>query len=407
MKVLFTCVPGFGHFHPLVPLADALRRAGHEVAFATAERFCRRVVEPAGFLAFPAGLSPHVVHEQTLELPGIGDQTEEDVWRFGARMFAEVAAPAKVPDLIGVVKEWAPDLLVHDMTDFAGPVAAAACDVPLACQSFGALQPDQFWDVAARAVAPTWKAWAVEPGPSGGMFDALYLDLCPPSFQSAVIERVPVSRLMRPVAFDNPNGDELPAWVRGLPEGPTIYVTLGTVANHTPQVFETVIAAVAGQPVDVVVTVGPDRDPGGLGPLPPNVHVEHYLPQSLLFPSCDLVVCHGGSGTTLAALAFGLPLLVLPQEANQFWNADRTAALGAGELVRPDELTAAAVQGAVARLLGDPSYRERAGSLAAEIAAMPSPQATVGPLEKLVQGAEGGQRRWPRSRKSRSKKLPG
>ncbi len=76
MRVLCTCVPGFGHFHPMVPLAQALVRAGHEVAFATAERFCRRVVEPAGFPTFPAGLSPMVVHEQTMALPGVGDPTE-------------------------------------------------------------------------------------------------------------------------------------------------------------------------------------------------------------------------------------------------------------------------------------------------------------------------------------------
>lgn len=385
MRVLCTCVPGFGHFHPMVPLAQALVRAGHDVAFATAERFCRRVVEPTGFPFFAAGLSPMVVHEQTMALPGVGDPTEHELWRFGARMFAEVAAPAKVPDLVDAVRAWEADLLIHDMTDFAGPVAAAVCDVPWASHSFGALHPDEFWDVATEAVAPTWAAWEVEPGPLGGMFRSLYLDICPAGFQTPMIRRVPVVQPLRPETFDNPTGQPLPAWVAELPPAPLVYVTLGTVANHTPGVFEAVLAGLAGLHANIVVTIGPDRDPSELGPLPANVHVEPYLPQSLLFPSCDLVVCHGGSGTTWAALSCGVPLLVLPQEANQFWNADRTAALGVGAVVRAGAMTAPAIAETVSRLLQDPSYRQSAGRLAAGIAAMPSPDEVVAPLEDLAQ----------------------
>ncbi len=388
----------------MVPLAQSLRRAGHEVGFATAERFCRRVIEPAGFPTFAAGLSPPVAHQRTMELPGAPGPDEEDIWRFGALMFAEVAAPAKVGDLVRVIREWDADLVVHDMTDFAGPIAAAACGIGWVNHSFGALQPAEFWDLAADLVAPTWEAWSVEPGDLGGMFRSLYLDVCPAGFQSPMIERVPVAQPLRPVAFDTPAVEVLPAWVGDLAERPTVYVTLGTVANHTPKVFENVLAAVAqkrfsgqladgrlvnGQIANVIVTVGPDRDPGELGPLPPNVHVERYLPQSLLFPHCDLVVCHGGSGTTLAAVAAGLPMLVLPQEANQFWNADRTAALGAGRSLRPDEATADAIEGVVAELLRDSSYRSRARLLAAEIQAMPHPDDLVPRLEALASGHAG------------------
>lgn len=367
----------------MVPLAQALIRAGHEVAFATAERFCRRVVEPAGFPSFPAGLSPMVVHERTMALPGVGDPAEHELWRFGARMFAEVAAPAKVADLVGAVRSWEADLLVHDMTDFAGPIAAAVCGAPCASHSFGALHPDEFWDVAADVVKPTWAAWGVEPGALGGMFRSMYLDICPSGYQTPMIERVPTVQRLRPVTFDNPTGLPRPAWVDELPPAPLIYVTLGTVANHTPGVFEAVLAGLGGHRANIVVTIGPDRDPAELGELPANVHVEPYLPQSLLFPSCDLVVCHGGSGTTLAALGCGVPLLVLPQEANQFWNADRTAALGIGEVVRADDLAPGAVTEAVSRLLGDPSYRRRARAVATEIAAMPGPDQVVPRLEAL------------------------
>jgi len=384
MKVLFTCIPGFGHFHPMVPLAQSLRRAGHQVAFASAGPFCQRVVEPAGFTAFSAGLSQIEVHERMTELAALDGLAEGDVWRFGVRLFAEVMAPAKVPDLVKVIDEWHADLVVHDMTDFAGPIAATASGIPCANHSFGALQPEEFWDLAGEVVAPTWAAWKVEPGPLGGMFRSLYLDICPSAFQSAMVSRVPTRQGLRPVTFDNPRGETLPPWFEAMPAMPNVYVTLGTVANHTPEVFETVLAGLADQPANVVMTVGPDRDPAELGPLPANVHVERYLPQSLIFPRCDLVVCHGGSGTTLAALAAGLPQLVLPQEANQFWNADRIAALGAGRQIRPEELTAEVVGSAVVRVLGDMAYRNQARRLAAEIAAMPGPDEVVRRLEELA-----------------------
>jgi UDP:flavonoid glycosyltransferase YjiC (YdhE family) len=381
MRVLFSCVPGYGHFHPMVPLARALVQAGHPVAFATAERFCRRVVEPAGFPAFAAGLSPHVVHERTLDLVSPEEIPEDELWRFGALMFAGVAAPAKVDPLVDALRTWRADLVVHDATDFAGPLAAATGGIPWVSHGFGALEPVPFWAAAADAVAPTWQARGLEPGPFGGVFRSLYLDICPTGLQSPMIEQVAVAQRLRPVTFDNPGDEGPPAWLHRAPP-PVVYVTLGTVDNHAPGVFETVVPGLAGTAGTVVVTIGPDRDPAELGPLPAHVHVEGYLPQSLVFPSCDLVVCHGGSGTVLAALACGLPLVTLPQGANQFWNADRLAAVGAGERLRPDELTAAAVGDVAARVLGDRSYRDAAQEIQEEIAGMPGTEDIVTLLEE-------------------------
>ncbi len=56
MRVLSTCLPGHGHFNPMVAVARALTAAGHEVAFATAADFCPHI-EQTGFAAFPTGLA--------------------------------------------------------------------------------------------------------------------------------------------------------------------------------------------------------------------------------------------------------------------------------------------------------------------------------------------------------------
>ncbi len=385
--MLFTCVPGYGHFHPMAPLANALKDCGHEVAFATAERFCGRVAK-AGFQAFPAGLGPGQVVERTLALPGVAGPGPEDAWRFGAQMFAAVAAPAKLPDLLAVLGEWPADLLVHDVTDFAGPLAAARAGIPCVAHSLGPMFPLEFHRLGAELIAPVWHAAGEASGPFGGMFGDLYLDICPPSLQSADVEETgAVVRQLRPEPFDAVGDETLPTWIHELAAQPTVYVTLGTLDNEAPGVIETVVEGLRDQRLNVIVTVGPSRDPEELGPQPPNVRVERYVPQSLLLPHCDVVVAHGGSGTTLAALGQGLPLLLLPQGANQFWNAERCAALGTGIRLLPGEVDAGAVHRAVVTLLEQPGFRKRAGALATEIRHMPPPSELVGTLETLVAGS--------------------
>ena len=220
MRALCTCVPGYGHFHPMVPLARALCEAGHEVAFATEERFCRRVAR-AGFRAFPAGIGPGQAFERTQALPDVAGPGPEHAWRFGAQMFAAVAAPAKVPDLLAVADGWAPHVVIHDVTDFAGPVAAAAVGIPWAAHSLGPQFPLDLSRLGAELVAPLWRQWGVTPGDFGGMFASLYLDICPPSLQSPDIAQVgDVVRPLRPVPFDAVAGEALPAWIDELPVRP-------------------------------------------------------------------------------------------------------------------------------------------------------------------------------------------
>ena len=357
------------------------------MAFATAERFCGRIAK-AGFHAFPAGLRPGQVVERTLERPDVAGAGPEDAWRFGAQMFAAVAAPAKVPDLLGVAEAWQPDLLIHDVTDFAGPVAAAHAGIPCVAHSLGPMFPLEFYRLGAELIAPLWREAEKTPGPLGSMFGNLYLDICPPSFQSADIAAVgALVRPLRPVPFDAVGDEALPSWAEQLAAQPTVYVTLGTLDNDAPGVIEAVVEGLRDEPMNVIVTVRPSRDPEELGVQPPNVRVERYVPQSLLLPGCDVVVAHGGSGTTLAALANGLPLLVLPQGANQFWNAERCAALGTGIRLLPGEVDSGSVRRAVLALLEQPGFRQRARELASEIRHMPSPSELVTTLETLVAGS--------------------
>lgn len=121
----------------------------------------------------------------------------------------------------------------------------------------------------------------------------------------------------------------------------------------------------------VLVTVGPQGDPGALVPRTNATRVERWVPQSMVLQHADLVVSHAGSGAFLGALAAGIPQLCLPQSADQFRNADAVSRSRTGKTLEPEEATPAAISGLMEAQLHDPAPRAAALAVAAEITTMP------------------------------------
>jgi MGT family glycosyltransferase len=165
-----------------------------------------------------------------------------------------------------------------------------------------------------------------------------------------------------------------------------IFATLGTVSNQGAQdVFAAIIEGAGKVAGTLVLAVGADFDPAVLGPQPAHIHVERYLPQSLVFHRCDMVITHGGSATLITALSHGLPLVVLPISADQPDNAALVAAHGLGRVIGQDQRTAPAIETVTRAVLADPSYRRNALLIRDEIAALPGPDYAVSLLERLAQ----------------------
>jgi MGT family glycosyltransferase len=200
--------------------------------------------------------------------------------------------------------------------------------------------------------------------------------------QNPELAAVPAVQALRPVAAA-PAGP-LPEELSALPDRPLVYVTLGTVYNRDLSVFAAVLEGLRDAPVSVLVTIGRDNDPAALGPQPATIAVHRYVPQAAVLPHCSAAVIHGGAGTMLGALAAGLPLLFLPQGADQHGNADHAVAAGAGRKLLREELTPQAVRAGVADLLAEPGYGLAARRIAGEIAAMPTPVEALAAITRLV-----------------------
>ncbi|NKE58939.1 glycosyltransferase [Lentzea sp. PSKA42] len=315
MRVLFASMATVGHTYPLIPLAVALRDAGHEVHFA------------------------------------VGDEMHPELERLGLRpfrpglVFGEIYAGDIAPELERVL----PDLVIS-----------------------GWAVPEVFGEARRRAFPVLWHGF-------GRMFDegiglarpdgGRHVDICPPSLQDKgfLQERI----LLRPVPYSAPG--EVPRRTHEK----LVYLTLGTTFG-TESVLTTAIAGLGKLDAQVVVAAPRVQ----LADLPPNVTVHPWLPQTEVIRQADVVVHHGGSGTMLAALAEGVPQVVLPQGADQFGNA--SALVGAGAAVRPEAVSAEAIAESARLLLVDGSYREAAGQVAREIRHMPSPKEVADSLAEVV-----------------------
>ncbi|MGD9704898.1 MAG: glycosyltransferase [Acidimicrobiia bacterium] len=277
---------------------------------------------------------------------------------------------------------WHPDLVVHEMAELAAPMVSTAWGIPYVDVGYGSLIPRALLEEAGVAAAAHWRARGLEPHPLAGAFRYLYVDPCPAALQNQEIADVAAVQPMRPAAAEVQD-TERAGWLDDLPPRPTVYVTLGTVWNTDLDVFRLVIEALRDH-VNLVVTVGRQNDPAVLGPQPRGVIIRSYIAQHELLPWCDAVVAHGGSGTVLGALAHGVPLLVIPQGADQWSNAEQIVTAGAGQRLLRAELSAVAVRDCVMELLSAPSYRQAASNIKEQIRAMPSATEAIVGLEALL-----------------------
>jgi UDP:flavonoid glycosyltransferase YjiC (YdhE family) len=349
MKIVFASLPAYGHTYPMLPLAQACAAVGHDVLFATGEPFVDTLPVPTTW-GIARDVTLHDVEQETRRNhPDLASGVE-----FAGRMFAETAAAKVAPVLGELFDRERPDLLVHEYMDIGAAVAAARCGLPAIAFGLG------LWN---RSVERFYELANVDPTLPGG-----YLDPMPTALQDPGSR--PASRLpIRSVSWapEVP----LPSW---LPSGrPTVYVTLGTVSFGAVEVLRRAVLETAAHDVDVLVSVGPAGDPALLGDLPANVRLERFVPQAEVLTHVALVVHHGGAGTMLGTVAAGLPQLVLPQGADQPYNAIAIQRAGIGLALTNDEQIPGAIESAVGKLLPDCQERETAKAVAAEIASMPSP----------------------------------
>ncbi|MFC6094638.1 glycosyltransferase [Saccharothrix lopnurensis] len=381
MKILFSSLGSHGHTYPLIPLAAAARDLGHEVLYVTSAAF-GPVLERVGVEHLTGGPELGAAFaEATTGLDAEGPR--EIPPEMLARIFGYLLPRGFALDLKPIIADRRPDLVVHEVGNPGAGMAAQVAGLPALCHGFGRVWTgdDDLVRHAAGLIAQVAdELGAKAPGNDPMLMGNPYLDICPPSVQApeflASTERIE----LRPVPFAEPG--ELPAWVTGHRE-PLVYLTLGTAFGDV-EVLRTAIGGLAGLGARVLVAAGPTVSTEVLGEVPDDVVVLPWVPQADLLPHVDLVVHHGGSGTTMGSFGAGVPQLLLPQGADQFSNAAAVTEAGLGDRLLGGQVTAEAVAEKARRLLADEAVREAARAIAAEVAAMPSPHEVAATLPRYA-----------------------
>ena len=383
VRILFSSTAGAGHFTPMVPLALACAGAGHDVAVAAPASFAE-AVSRAGLVHRPFADAPaDEMGAVFARLPALPREEADAV--VVREVFAGLDARAALPGLDETIRVWRPEVVVRDPAEFASYVVAERHGIPHVAVAIATAALEAFM---LACVDGSLRELGGDHG-ADGLRRAPVLSVVPPALDGPRDGGGPVTRL-RYETPPTPAGPGLPPW--GDPDHPLVYASYGTVTGNVgpfAAVYPATVAALADRPVRVLLTLGEGGDPDALGPLPANVRVERFRPQSEVMPAASAVVGHGGFGTTMTALAHGVPQVVVPLFSfDQFSNADAVAAAGAG-LALPGGLDdLGGLAGAVDTVLTESSFAGQARRVAAEMAALPPVATGVAVLERIATGSD-------------------
>lgn len=389
MNVLFSIIPGHGHFFPCLPLAGALRQAGHRVQFATAASY-GEVIRRYGFDAIAAGLD---YTQGTVE----GDDIRSLDDNIAHKMFVE--GPAEMLTSIrSIISTQRPDAILADSFEFGGQVAAEAEGTPWGSvhigvrtsSAFPGFWPFDFDERQAVRDEHSSLERIQRLRESAGLarhrllegerpYDrSLTLCMAPPSLEAWPLRWV--SHTAHPLRPEIHRSDSDDGWLEGLPtDRPIVAVSFGTLFGR-PDLVATAARSARSTGARVIVATKWD-----LGLDDDLIHTVPWVSTDRLMAVSDVLIHHGGWGSTVAAMASGTPSVVIPLAADQHFQASRLASVGAARSIGFKTLTSDGLQEAVEQVLADPVFLLNARRLQAEIDSMPTAADVVPLVERLAE----------------------
>ncbi len=344
-----------------MPLADALRARGHEVRIASAGTSVTRVGREVTDVA-PGFRFNRTARRVMLQHPLVA--RAELAGTAGTRgvslLFAAINRQLEA-GLAGLVRDWSPQLVIHE------PLAAVAALIAAKHQIPAVLQENSLYD-GPTLVSAVIGRMVGEPAPTA----AQTLTIAPPSI---VGSRHGVA--MRAVPYAPPG--EVPDWLREPPKDrPRIVVSRSTVGGPGRDMLMSSVVAAAGHSDVEIVLLRPDQRVADR-PLPAHIRSVGWVPLQDALATASGVIHHGGAGSVLTALATGVPQLVVIGAGDRRHNAELVARRGAGIAVRAGGIRSRLLE----QLVSDPRLATAATEVRKEISTMPAPSTIAVRLESL------------------------
>lgn len=377
-----------GHLNPIQILAKALIDRGWRVSLVHLDAARRYVTEPAiEFHPIASGTAATLdAYLATLKEPN-----------GPTRLGRMIGATAEMTDRLlaeapAVLERIGATAVLADAVEPAGPLIADRLNLPYAVAVTGlpllgeADVPPPFvgWQYRANALGRfrNRSGYAVTEllmRPVARVLDARrrQWNLAPirttPRIQVAQCPRgldFPRRHLPSEFHYGSPwRSSESPAPILPDDGRPLVFCSLGTLQGARRHLFATMALACAAIGARAVIGHG-----GGLSrteeiALPGDPLVQAFWPQPAVLRQCSAAVLHGGFNTVLDALAASVPIVALPIGFEQPATAARLARIGAAQVLSPHRLGVAELAKALRKVIQEPTYRDAAGTIAAQIKA--------------------------------------
>ena len=392
MRILWFCIPAYGHTNPTIEVVRELTHRGHEVRYYSFEEF-REKIEGAGadFVACDAFLPP------------IDDKAERRLRKvstteMSVQSFRTVALldPVVSQD----IASWHPDVLVTDSVCFWGKLTAFKFDLPWVCSTttfafnkFSAKYMEQSAsEVADMVLGLPRMNREIHKLRALGYKVKSALDIVQNKPDDNTI--VYTSRTFQPCAetFDEVHYRFVGPSVREVQPcektgRPLVFASLGTVINDHPDFYHTLIEALRDEDVDLLISCGKAFDAACLGELPENVRVEHYVDQMEVLSRARLFVTHCGMNSASEGMWMAVPELLFPLTGEQRAVARRVAEVGAGTLLAvEDAKDALRLKAAVLAALVDEDLAAGAARMREDLRSCAGPAGAADFIEQVAAG---------------------
>jgi UDP:flavonoid glycosyltransferase YjiC (YdhE family) len=410
MKILFASVPADGHFNPLTGLAVYLREKGHDVRWYTGPSYAKKLAQ-LGVPHFPFERATDVngenIAERFPEYASLGVGPKAIAFALEKVFFGNLEAHLR--DITALYAGFPFEAIVYDGAFYAGrlvseklgvaayPIWPGPTPAPTSKEApppffglkparspFGKLRDRIVWMMLASSMKGGMRIWTELRAREGlppfrGSLMDVHNDTSRMMFMIGApgldFPRSDWPKNMRFVGALMPHKKAGGALPRALADkiaryaGRVVVVSQGTIDNRDPnKLFVPSLEALSRGEKLVVVTTGGLHTEELRKRFPnENVVVEDWISFDVLLPHAALFICNGGYGSVIQALANGVPLLVAGKlEAKNDINA-RLDYRGFAIDLRTEHPTARQIARGVARVLGEPRYRENVARLRAEL----------------------------------------
>lgn len=363
-KIVFFCIPAHGHTNPTLGVVRELIARGHEVRYYSYD-LMREKIEAAGATFISCD---EYDREQRLD-PKDAARVGKDL-ALSTRVLVDTTL-ALDDHVCADMERLRPDCIVADSMAVWGKAVALKLGIPFISSTTTFAFNQHSARVMKQSPADLLKMLIAMPRinrdiqrlqekgyPVNSILDIIQNDDRTNTIVYTSPEFQPCSETFSDrYAFVGPSIRPVSEPITKIREK-LVYISMGTVNNDMLPLYRSCVHALAGTDHQVIISAGAAAKLEALGDLPEHIAVYPQVDQIAVLEQADVFITHCGMNSVSEALYYGVPLVMLPQTAEQGGVAERVGQLGAG--VRIKKPSVQALKSAVHTLLHDPQYKTAA-----------------------------------------------